>query len=156
MTRDRSEIDPRSIRDRPEIDPRLTRNRPEIYLTSYRDRPEIARDCPRSTRQSSQVLDRGGLFVPQGFYPPRAEIDPRSTRDRHERSTQHSIPQSPLSGGPLPPHPERPCPSRVANGERGGVRNAQGRPGRGGSILKTADRGGVFSHRVLPEEAMDL
>ena len=45
--------DPRSTRDRPEIDPRLTRNRPEIYLTSYRDRPEIARDCPRSTRQSS-------------------------------------------------------------------------------------------------------
>ena len=30
------------------------------------------------------------------------------------------------------------------------MRDAQGRLGRGGSTLKTADRGGVLSHRVLP------
>jgi hypothetical protein len=73
------------------------------------------------------------IFVPQGFYPPRAEIDPRSTRDRHERSTQHSMPQSPLSGGPLPPHPERPCPSRVANGVwGGGCEKRTGEAGEGG------------------------
>ena len=92
----------------------------------------------------------------------RPEVDPRSTQDRHEidqRSTREgpsggqidsTRPQSPLSGGPLPPHPECPCPSRVTDGERGGVRDAQGRLGRGGSTLKTADRGGVLSHRVLP------
>ena len=50
------------VRDRPEIDPRLTRDRLEIYLTSYRDQPEIARDCPKSTRQPSEVLDRGGIL----------------------------------------------------------------------------------------------
>ena len=123
--------DPRSTRDRPETDPRPTRDRPEIDPRSTRDRHERStqhsipqrRDSPRLTDIDPTVLlgtRPRGIFCPTGFYPPRAEIDPRSTRDRHERSTQHSMPQSPLSGGPLPPHPERPCPSRVANGVWGG------------------------------------
>ena len=61
----------------------------------------------------------------------RPEIDPRSTQDRHEidqRSTREgpsggqidsTRPQSPLSGGPLPPHPECPPRARVTDGEAG-------------------------------------
>ena len=149
MTRNRPRRNPRSARDRPESDPRLTRDRLEIYLTSYRDQPEIARDCPRSTRQPSEVLDRGGLY-PTGFLPSagrdRPEIDPRSARAINPTFYAQ---KPPLWGTP-PPSPRASVSFASRQwGAGGGAKNEQGRLGRGGSILKTADRGGVFSHRVF-------
>ena len=54
-------------------------------------------------------------------------------------------------GDPSPPTPSVRVLRESPMGSGGwGAKNEQGRLGRGGSTLKTADRGGVFSHRVLP------
>ena len=132
-----SPLCPRSTRDRPETDPRSTLPqgfyppRVEIDPRSTRDRHERStqhsipqsRDSPRLTDIDPTVLlgtRPRGAFCPTGFLPSagrdRPEIDPRPARAINPTF----YPPSPLSGGPLPPHPERPCPSRVANGERGG------------------------------------
>ena len=167
-TRDRPETDPRPTRDRPETDPRSTLPqgfyppRVEIDPRSTRDRHERStqhsipqsRDSPRLTDIDPTVLlgtRPRGAFCPTGFLPSagrdRPEIDPRPAR---AINPTFYPPKPPLWGTP-PPSPRASVSFASRQwGAGGGAKNEQGRLGRGGSILKTADRGGVFSHRVLP------
>ena len=171
MTRDRPEIDPRPTRDRPEIDPRLTRDRPSHRVStlrgsrSTRDRPETGTsDQPNilSPKPRQPKIDRyrpdspprystAGGFLSHRVFTLRG---PRSTRDRPETGTSDQpnilCPKAPSLGDPSPLTPSvRVLRESPMGSGGGGAKNEQGRLGRGGSILKTADRGGVFSHRVF-------
>ena len=127
---------PRSTRDRPDIDPRSTR------------------DSPRLTEIDPTVLPGTrprGAFCPTGFLPSagrdRPEIDPRPAR---AINPTFYPPKPPLWGTP-PPSPRASVSFASRQwGAGGGAKNEQGRLGRGGSILKTADRGGVFPTGFLP------
>jgi len=85
---------------------------------------------------------------PTGFLPSagrdRPEIDPRSARAINTTF----YPQKPPPGGPpLTPSVSQERESPMGSG--GGCEMHRGGQGGGGSVLKTADRGGGISHRVF-------